>query len=239
VRIARRWMVCGVGLGVLSTAAASAASGKAGPPAKFSPAASPAQDAALDSLAERVQQLEVRLGLRPTGPATTEFVTRYAELRARELEIARRAEAYLRYVPGVAPVPGVITSAFSPSRYHPIKHRNLPHVGLDIGSPLGTPVRVAADGEVFATVNHPTYGLTVDVRHGESGFMTRYAHLSRIAVRPGAKLVRGDVIGRVGSTGLSTGPHLHFEVFFRGRRRDPIQFLPPGPVAQAELLGAD
>jgi murein DD-endopeptidase MepM/ murein hydrolase activator NlpD len=240
VKVGRGWMVSAVAVAVLSTAAAS--SGSRGtssprglPPAPLSP------DARYDSLAARLQLLEVRLGVRarPAGPTNVEFAARYAALRAREEEVARRAEAFLRYVPSIAPVAGVITSAFSPSRYHPIKHMNLRHVGLDIGAPFGTSVHVAADGEVFATVDHPTYGLAVDVRHGESKYMTRYAHLSRIAVRPGTRVRRGDVIGLVGSTGLSTGPHLHYEVFFRGLRKDPIHFLPQGQAAQAELLGAD
>lgn len=240
MKVAWGWIVSAVALAVLSTAAASSGSWESRSADGARPAPS-ARDASYDSLAARVQQLEVRLGIRvrPADATNVEFAARYAALSAREAEVARRAEAFLRYVPSIAPVAGVITSAFSPSRYHPIKHMILRHVGLDIGSPFGTSVHVAADGEVFATVKHPTYGLTVDVRHGQSGFMTRYAHLSRIDVRPGTTVRRGDVIGLVGSTGLSTGPHLHYEVFFRGLRRDPIQFLPPGPVAQAELLGAD
>lgn len=194
-----------------------------------------------DSLDARLGELERRLGIRSRPSASSEaFRERYARLRSREREVALRAEQWLRFVPSGDPVPGgVITSAFSPGRYHPIKLRVIPHVGLDIGAPHGGPVSATADGSVFATVDHPTYGLTVDVRHGDSGFLTRYAHLSRIEVRPGQTVRRGDVIGRVGSTGLSTGPHTHYEVFFRGWRRDPIDFMPPGPVAERALLGAD
>jgi murein DD-endopeptidase MepM/ murein hydrolase activator NlpD len=195
-----------------------------------------------DSLSARLGRLEVMLGV-AAGEGDTAgygFRARYASLRRREAETARRAAEWLRYVPGSEPVSGgIITSAFSPGRYHPIKLRIIPHVGLDIAARHGTPVRVTADGTVFATVNHPTYGLTVDVQHGASGFLTRYAHLSRIAVRPGTAVRRGDTIGYVGSTGLSTGPHTHYEVFYKGWRRDPIDFLPPGPVATDALLGAD
>lgn len=194
-----------------------------------------------DSLSLRLRRIEVALGLsarRDSGAAG--FQARYADLRSREAEVARRAAAWLRFVPATEPVTGgVITSSFSPGRYHPIKLRIIPHVGLDIAAPHGSPVRATADGTVYATVNHPTYGLTVDVEHGGSGFLTRYAHLSAIRVTPGSRVRRGDIIGDVGSTGLSTGPHTHYEVFFRGWRRDPIDFLPPGPVAADALLGAD
>ena len=194
-----------------------------------------------DRLAARLDTLEARLGLR-SGKDTGEagFRARYARLRAREAEVARRAEAWLRFVPSGAPVPGgVVTSAFSPGRYHPIRHRVIPHVGLDIGAPHGAPVHATADGSVFATADNPTYGLTVDLRHGDSGFFTRYAHLSRLGVRPGQAVRRGDVIGWVGSTGLATGPHTHYEVFYQGWRRDPIDFMPPGPVAEEARFGID
>jgi murein DD-endopeptidase MepM/ murein hydrolase activator NlpD len=199
--------------------------------------------AAADSLSARLSELERRVGLPPAAQddgATLRFRSQYARLRERETAIARKAEAWLRFVPSGAPVVGgTITSAFSPGRYHPIRHRVIPHVGLDIGAPFGAPVRATADGSVFATANNPTYGLTVDLQHGGSGFMTRYAHLSRIGVRPGQSVARGQIIGWVGSTGLSTGPHLHYEVFFRGWRRDPIEYMPPGHVAGQALLGAD
>ncbi|HST59141.1 MAG TPA: M23 family metallopeptidase, partial [Longimicrobium sp.] len=138
-----------------------------------------------DSLSVRLLRLEAALGLTAgDDPTAARFDARYEGLRAREAEVARRAEAWLRYVPATEPVSGgVITSAFSPGRYHPIKLRVIPHVGLDIAAAHGSPVRATADGTVFATVNHPTYGLTVDLEHDGSGFLTRYAHLSRITVR--------------------------------------------------------
>lgn len=194
-----------------------------------------------DSLSLRLRRIEVALGLAARADSgTVGFHARYANLRSREAEVARRAAAWLRFVPATEPVTGgVVTSSFSPGRYHPIKLRIIPHVGLDIAALHGSPVRATADGTVHATVNHPTYGLTVDVEHGGSGFLTRYAHLSAIRVKPGARVHRGDIIGDVGSTGLSSGPHTHYEVFFRGWRRDPIDFLPPGPVAADALLGVD
>lgn len=194
-----------------------------------------------DSLSARLQRLERTLGVvGGRDSAGASLRARYALLREREAEVARRAAAWLRYVPSTEPIAGgVITSAFSPGRYHPIKLRIIPHVGVDIAAQFGTPVRATADGTVHATADHPSYGLTVDLSHGTSGFITRYAHLSRFTVRPGMSVRRGDVIGEVGSTGLSTGPHTHYEVFLRGWRLDPIDFFPPGPAPADILLGAD
>lgn len=213
----------------------------AGEPAVPTRAELRAARAEADTLSARLDALERRLGLAPRADAQgAGFRARYRRLREREAAVARRAEAWLRFVPSGAPVPGgVVTSAFSPGRYHPIHHRVIPHVGVDVAAPHGTPVHATADGSVHATADNPTYGLTVDLRHGASGFLTRYAHLSRIAVRPGQPVRRGDVIGWVGSTGLSTGPHTHYEVFYQGWRRDPIDFMPPGPVAGGALSGVD
>lgn len=185
----------------------------------------------LDLLETRIAALERRLGLTPVSGDRAELLDRYESLRQREAELARRAAEWLRYVPSGAPVEqGVITSSFSAGRYHPIRRRVQPHVGIDIAAPHGSPVQASAEGVVHAVAENATYGLTVDVRHGESGFLTRYAHLSQIAVRPGQAVLRGELLGRVGSTGLSTGPHLHYEVYYRGWRRDPIAFLPSLPV---------
>jgi murein DD-endopeptidase MepM/ murein hydrolase activator NlpD len=189
----------------------------------------------LGLLETRIAALEQRLGLAPVSGGRAEHLARYEALRQREAEVARRAAEWLRFVPSDAPVEGgVITSSFSAGRYHPIRRRVQPHVGIDIAAPQGAPVRASADGAVHAVAENATYGLTVDVRHGGSGFLTRYAHLSHIAVRPGQALQRGEMLGRVGSTGLSTGPHLHYEVFYQGWRRDPVAFLPSLPVDPGE-----
>ena len=102
------------------------------------------------------------------------------------------------------------------------------HQGLDLGAPTGTPVLAARDGVVHRTGWIGAYGYAVYLRH-EDGFETRYAHLSRIDVATGARVGRGDRIGAVGTTGASTGPHLHFEVRRDGRALDPLTLLPePG-----------
>ena len=159
---------------------------------------------------------------------------RYERLRAREAAVARAADAWLRFVPAGNPVDGgTLTSAFGPARFHPIRRRVQPHRGVDIAAAEGTPVRATADGAVFAVVDHETYGRAVDVVHGRSGYITRVAHLRGIAVHPGQAVKRGEVLGYVGSTGLATGSHCHYEVFFRGRRRDPLDYLGTVPVADS------
>ncbi len=98
------------------------------------------------------------------------------------------------------------------------------HAGIDLAAPLGTPVRAARTGIVTRAGWWGTYGNVVTLDHGD-GTETRYAHLSAVLVRVGQALRQGDVLGRVGSTGASTGPHLHFEVRFDGRAVDPLPYL--------------
>ena len=99
------------------------------------------------------------------------------------------------------------------------------HLGLDLGAPTGTPVRAVRPGEVVRTGWIGAYGYAVYLRHAD-GYETRYAHLSRIDVQEGESVDRGQTVGRVGSTGASTGPHLHLEVRLDGRALDPLLFLP-------------
>src|SRR5205085_534200 len=99
------------------------------------------------------------------------------------------------------------------------------HPGLDFPAPLGIPVRAAAGGRVvFASHTGGGYGNLVVVAHG-GGVRTRYAHLSRLAVRRGRVVSAGTLLGRVGATGRATGPHLHFEVLVRGANADPLPAL--------------
>jgi murein DD-endopeptidase MepM/ murein hydrolase activator NlpD len=107
-------------------------------------------------------------------------------------------------------IPANITSGFG-WRVHPITETTRMHAGTDLGAPLGTPVLAAYGGEVAVADWMGGYGLTVILRHEEGTQESRYTHLSEIFVNPGDSVEQGTVIGRVGSTGLSTGPHLHFE----------------------------
>jgi len=104
-----------------------------------------------------------------------------------------------------------ITSRFSQSRYHPILKERRPHLGVDYGAPRGTPVLASAEGSVIFAGRKGGFGNLVRVRH-PNGYITGYAHLSRMDVRRGQRVKQGERIGRVGTTGLSTGPHLDYRV---------------------------
>lgn len=121
----------------------------------------------------------------------------------------------------MSPVAGRITSGFG-VRYHPILHFARFHSGIDFGAAWGSPIVAAGDGQVIAAGWTGGYGRQVRVAHG-SGIVTSYSHMSGIAASPGEMVRQGQVIGYVGSTGLSTGPHLHFEVRVNGRAVDPMQ----------------
>ena len=123
-----------------------------------------------------------------------------------------------------SPIPGArITSNFG-SRFHPIFHEWRTHTGVDFGAGTGTAIRAAADGEVAFAGSRGGYGYATIIDHGGS-LATLYAHQSAILVRAGQAVKRGQVIGRVGSTGYSTGPHLHFEVRVAGTPVDPRRYL--------------
>ncbi len=121
------------------------------------------------------------------------------------------------------PVDGPVTSVFGSPR----AHGRRAHSGIDIAAPAGTAVRAARAGRVTFAGRKGSYGRLVVLDHGR-GFASWYAHLSRIAVRPGQHVDAGAVIGRVGTSGNATGPHLHFEIRRRGRPLDPLVFLPRG-----------
>lgn len=117
-----------------------------------------------------------------------------------------------------------ISSKFSSARYHPVLKRSRPHYGVDFAAPTGTPVKAVADGTVVMAGWNGGNGRFVKIRHDKQ-YESGYAHLSRIAsgMRPGARVRQGQVIGYVGSTGLATGPHLHFAMYSNGKYIDPLQ----------------
>lgn len=131
---------------------------------------------------------------------------------------------------------GRITSRFSLARLHPVLKIVRPHLGVDYGAASGTPVQAVGAGVVTSAGYSGGGGKTVSIRHA-GGYETKYLHLSRIAVKRGARVSQGQVIGNVGSTGLSTGPHLDFRVYKSGRAINPLKVIfPPGdPVRSSEF----
>jgi murein DD-endopeptidase MepM/ murein hydrolase activator NlpD len=120
-------------------------------------------------------------------------------------------------------------------RVDPISGHSALHTGLDFQADRGTPILAAAGGVVVTQVYHPEYGNTVEVDHGND-LVTRYAHASAVFVRQGDLVKRGQKIAEVGSTGRSTGPHLHFEVLVQGIPQDPQKFLAAGDQVASEQV---
>jgi murein DD-endopeptidase MepM/ murein hydrolase activator NlpD len=130
-----------------------------------------------------------------------------------------------------------ITSRFNPNRYHPILRTTRAHLGTDYGATSGTEVYATADGTVSFRGVSGGYGNMVRIRHA-NGYETRYAHLSRFSgsVRSGTKVKQGALIGYVGSTGLATGPHLHYELWQNGRALDATRVKPEAPPLGRQFL---
>jgi murein DD-endopeptidase MepM/ murein hydrolase activator NlpD len=109
---------------------------------------------------------------------------------------------------------------------HPILHEVRPHTGIDLSAPTGTPIVAPAAGVVIKSERDGSYGNVIEIDHG-NGIVTRYAHCSRLVVRRGQRVQRGDLIAAVGSTGLSVGPHLHYEIHVNGTAVDPLTYVIP------------
>jgi murein DD-endopeptidase MepM/ murein hydrolase activator NlpD len=149
---------------------------------------------------------------------------RLAEVLARLDRIATSYNLAHMSFPGRQPVPDVaITSSFG-NRIDPFTKRRAFHSGVDYPAPRGTPIRASAGGRVIFAGRRSHYGNTVEIDHG-GGLVTRYAHASRLLVENGQVVMPGDEIALVGSTGRSTGPHLHFEILKDGRFVDPSLYL--------------
>jgi len=143
-------------------------------------------------------------------------------LDAIEVKLGERVR-WMSSTPTIAPVRGILTSGFG-TRSDPMTHGPGLHQGIDIAAAAGQPVFAAADGLVVLAAATSGYGEAVYLAHG-FGVATRYGHLSEIDVRPGQRVRRGDPIGRVGSTGRSTGSHLHYEVRLDGTPVNPLAYI--------------
>ncbi|MBM3308603.1 MAG: peptidoglycan DD-metalloendopeptidase family protein [Candidatus Eisenbacteria bacterium] len=149
------------------------------------------------------------------------------------VDVARLMVNQRIFVPGLGaieqlfrlvwPVHGRISGRYG-HRFHPIFHRRMMHTGLDIAARHGTPIAAAMDGRVTFAGTKGGYGRTIIVEH-PNGYETLYGHCSKILVKRGERVRKGQTIGRVGNTGYSTGPHLHFEVKRNGKRVNPESVL--------------
>ena len=199
----------------------------------------------MDELDDDVAQV----GVGGTGIGTTQLLTSVSPADRERLASARRdidkllrqarlqkvdyeeilaeldeANEMVRTTPSLRPVTvGFVSSRFG-WRMDPMSGRRTMHRGVDFSARLGTPVYSTADGVVTYSGVWRTYGNVVEISHG-SGFVTRFAHLERRLVQKGQRVTRGDVIGRVGSTGRSTFSHLHYEIEQNGERVDPMRYV--------------
>lgn len=154
----------------------------------------------------------------------------YIESKSQDevVHLAEQKEKLYASIPAIQPISNknliALSSGFG-MRIHPIYKVKKMHTGIDFAASIGTPVYATADGTVSKVdVRFSGYGKMVEIDHG-FGYRTRYAHMHDFAVRTGQHVKRGDLIGYVGNTGLSTAPHLHYEVFINDQRVDPVHYF--------------
>jgi murein DD-endopeptidase MepM/ murein hydrolase activator NlpD len=138
-------------------------------------------------------------------------------------------QARMAATPSIMPTKGWLTSAFALERVHPILHLARPHEGVDVSAPMGAEIEAPAAAIVTEVRWEDGYGNIITLDHGY-GIVTRFAHCSKILVARGSRVKRGQKIALVGSTGLSTGPHLHYEVWVNGKPVDPMHYVLPDAI---------
>lgn len=176
----------------------------------------------LDSMADDVlvQELDTKLDI-----LDRMLVSQIESFDRLAGDLAERRDR-IAHIPAIQPVPERYLRAMASGyglRVDPIYGTRKFHEGMDFSAPIGTPVYATADGKVITASRQGLYGNLVEVDHGY-GYVTRYAHLSRIECAPGQTVRRGELIGMVGNTGKSTGPHLHYEVRLRGQAQNPVNY---------------
>src|SRR5688572_20717122 len=154
----------------------------------------------------------------------------YIESRSQDevVQLAENKEKLFAAIPAIQPIANkqliALASGFG-FRIHPVYKVKKMHSGIDFAAPIGTPIYATADGKVITVdVKFSGYGKMVEIDHG-FGYRSRYAHMHEFAVRSGQNVKRGDLIGYVGNTGMSTAPHLHYEVLINGGQVDPVHYF--------------
>ena len=135
----------------------------------------------------------------------------------------------LEAIPSLFPVGGPVSSPFTLSRLHPVYDVYLPHLAIDVSAERGTPIVASGKGVVTFAGQRRGYGWVVDIDHGY-GFMSRYAHASKLLVYRGKRVQRNEVIAQVGCSGTCEAPHLHFEIHLNGEPVDPMGYMLPGTL---------
>jgi len=175
------------------------------------------------------------------GPLVQSHAISEAELKAAILELTKEVDGREEYMssieakilqksvlkdmlPNISPVSAAFNSSSYGWRIDPLNGNKAFHEGLDFTADSGTAIRAAADGIVSTSERTPDYGNIVKIDHG-SGLETRYAHASKLLVKPGERVVKGQTVAQVGNTGRSTGPHLHYEIRLNGNALDPRKYL--------------
>ena len=167
----------------------------------------------------------------PLGQGDKEFTQLFASWKKMDTPGANvLSRQPMVAVPSIAPVQGFRLSSTYGEREHPVLGGTRMHKGLDLAVAAGTPVRAPADGVVEKASWFSSYGNFIEIAHG-GNMETRYGHLSAYNVVEGQQVHKGDVIGFVGSTGRSTGPHLHYEVRIGGEAVDPMPYMQMGQLA--------
>lgn len=154
----------------------------------------------------------------------------YIESKSQDevVKMAENKEKLYAAIPAIQPISNkqlvALASGFG-WRTHPIYKVKKLHTGIDFAAAIGTPIYATADGKVLSVdVKFSGYGKMVEINHG-FGYHTRYCHMHEFAVRAGQNIKRGDLVGYVGNTGLSTAPHLHYEVLINGSQVDPVHYF--------------
>ena len=183
-----------------------------------------------DELGLQLAGADTRLALGQGGPfvplAGTDFDKRIERAEKALIALSEIKDA-ARGIPLASPVPGAeLSSSFGP-RVDPFLGRMAMHTGLDFRATTGVTIRAPAPGKVIFSGRNGGYGKSVEIRH-PSGVVTRFAHMSRVSVSEGDEVAAGDPLGAVGSTGRSTGPHLHYEIRVADRPLNPARFLRAG-----------
>ena len=171
-----------------------------------------------------------------TAPTQAGDDAQFQQLFAKWDELDRTTPAAARVsVPSRMPLDDTRLTSDYGMRTHPVLGGRRSHKGVDLSAPTGTPIYATADGYISKAEWFSSYGKYVSIEHG-ANLQTRFAHMSDIAVTAGSRVKKGDIIGYVGSTGRSTGPHLHYEVRIDGKAVNPVPYMVESEAQRAFAL---